>query len=183
MVTHDRALLERICDRLVLFEALPADEAGKASYRAAFFRGGYRDYLRYGWGEHDAEKAEIPARAQPRGTSAAAAIVVEGLPDTEALAELARQSRTSPAGYCSKQIDRLRRRMDELEKMIEGLEQQIGEHTAEQRERDSAGDYSAITRIQMEIDALSSALDRVFDELAEAESDCQKWEQLGASLA
>jgi len=180
MVTHDRALLERICDRLVLFEPLAAESGAQASYSARYFRGSYRDYLRYGWGGATAEATE--GTQQPRLPVARPAGPADGIPDRAALAELARQSRTSPAGYCSKQLELLRRRMGELERMIEALEVQVGELTAQQRERDRAGDYGAITRLQMEIDALASGRDSLFDELAEVEAESGKWEQLSASM-
>jgi ATP-binding cassette subfamily F protein 3 len=182
MVTHDRALLERICDRLVIFEPLAAESSGQASYSAKFFRGSYRDYLRYGWGDAADETGALPSESTRAATSGLPK-KTDSLPDPGSLAELARQSRTSPAGYCSKQLDRLRRRMDELERMIEALEGQIRELSGQQRERDQAGDYGAITRLQMEIDTLASARDRTFDELAEVEAQSADWEMLRLELA
>jgi ATP-binding cassette subfamily F protein 3 len=179
MVTHDRALLERLCKRLVVFER--EDSGG---HEAVFFRGDYEQYV--GWRE--AQHIDVGAtRASPEtrlgGTTTGDARVAptNGLPSLHELVELARQQRTSVEGYCRKQAERERRRAAEIEQRIEEIEQRSAELLQQQRDADAAGKYAEIGKLQEELDTLEHELERAFDELHEVEERAASWEELSNS--
>jgi alkylation response protein AidB-like acyl-CoA dehydrogenase len=64
----------------------------------------------------------------------------------------------------------------EAEAMITQTETQISALRTEQGERDSVGDYNAITRLQMEIEPLERLVGELFEELERGEQDALAWE-------
>ncbi|MDQ3023246.1 MAG: ABC-F family ATP-binding cassette domain-containing protein [bacterium] len=175
MVTHDRALLERLCKRLVVFER---DNGG---YESAFFRGDYEHYV--GW--RDAQRNEnnptvgaAASRPEDGDKLSPPQESVGGLPTIPELTELARQQRTSVEGYCRKQSERERKRADETEQCIEDIELRSAELVLQQRDADATGKYAEIGVLQEQIDTLEHELEQAFEELHEIEERAESWERL-----
>ena len=177
LVTHDRQLLERLCDRLIVY---------KRDGSAEFFRGGYSDYLT--WRQRQAEAAQgegggaDPAR-RPGGSEPAGD---PGRPETLSVYDielLAKQARTSPRGYCGKQRERVAARMHQLEDDIAELEQQVDRLHSQQREADEGQDFVKLQQLQEQIDGLNSRIEETFgklEPLAEAEA---AWHRLSDGAA
>jgi ATP-binding cassette subfamily F protein 3 len=179
MVTHDRALLERLCQRLVVFEN------GEAGFESVFFRGGYEQYVGWREAQQSAGGTDTPARGNPGkpeivpgSATGDVARATSGLPALDELAELARQQRTSVEGYCRKQAERERKRAADVEQRIEQIEARSAELLAQQREADNAGKYAELGKLQEAIDDSEVELERAFDELHEIELQVEAWEQL-----
>jgi ATP-binding cassette, subfamily F, member 3 len=194
MVTHDRALLERLCQRLVVFERASAEaQAAGQRFEVSFFRGGYDQYV--AWrelqaAEHDgragtpagpreADKSVGPtvpgeARLAPTGDESTG---IPGLTWAE-LEELARRQRSSVEGYARKQAEREDRRAGEIETRIEALEARSAELQRAQREADAAGRYADLTRLQAELDELEQELEQAFDELHSVQERGDAWRDL-----
>jgi ATP-binding cassette, subfamily F, member 3 len=173
LVTHDRALLERLCNRLLIFER-GAD--GAAEVR--FFRGHYHDYLAWRENSAGALRREAAAGEPGPGASSGAPGVVQcdpALMTPEDVQALARQGRTSVEAYINRQLDRAKRKAGEIEAQIAALEQQALELAAAQREADARGEYGAVMRLQEQLDALNGDTSSLFDELHDAETASEAW--------
>ena len=176
IVAHDRALLERVCDRLVVFER---DEAGGNT--ATFFRGAYSDWLAF----LERERAGAAAAAQA-GTSRGAR--GGGAPDPgrpeeltpEDLDQLASAARTSVAGYCLKQRERAERQAGELEDRIAEAEDRCKDLGRLINEAGTAQNYSEIERLQAELDRERGLIDGAFAELEEVTARAECWGRHGA---
>ena len=177
MVTHDRALLERICDRLVVFP-YGAEETSELTV----FRGGYGDFL--AWRERGGGKQDVDAPRQAQAAEGAA------LPDPSQpemlsiydIELLAKQSRTSVAGYIAKQQQREQAKADSVEDEISALEERIAGLQRLQREADTKQQYTRLAELQAEIDGMQAEIESCFENL-EAILGCLKhWAALSANL-
>jgi ATP-binding cassette subfamily F protein 3 len=175
MVTHDRALLERLCNRLVVFEGNAED-----TRRATFFRGDYEQYVNW----REAQKESTVAVGAPTSNQdkdrgmPTPRIAIDGLPSLAELTDLARQQRTSVEGYCRKQADRERKRAAETEAKIEKIELGSAELLARQRAADAAGNFGEVTKLQVGIEHAGQELECAFDELHEIEERVEDWERM-----
>ncbi len=176
LVTHDRALLERLCNRLLIFER-SAD--GTAEVR--FFRGHYDDYLAWRENSSGAQRREaldaVPgARADSAASAVASGDPAQLTPDDVQV--LAKQGRTSVEAYINRQLDRAKRKAAEVEARIAALEEQVAELAQAQREADARGEYGGVMRLQEQLDALHSESSGLFDELHDAETASEAWAAL-----
>jgi len=174
MVTHDRALLERICDRLVVFPYGAEDEQA-----LTVFRGSYSDYLR--WRERmktvSSASAQAGKPAQSEKKSDASRPEALSIYDIEALA---REARTSVDGYIAKQRQRLEAKAESIEDEIAALEERINILQAEQHEADKAQRYDRLAELQAEIDKLSEEINGKFNELEEIQPLIDAWKSHAA---
>ena len=178
LITHDRALLERICDRLLLFEDGPEGRS------TTYFRGHYGQWRE--WRERHLQDGT--AAAAGRSTSAAGRAAARaggsvGAEDPRKLSlqdlqELAERQRTSVAGYISRQREKILRRAAAVEDEIAALEQQIVVLRETQHAADRGGEYQRIGQLQLEIDELTRRIDASFIELEQVAQQAGAWEQL-----
>jgi len=173
MVTHDRALLERVCNRLVVFPY-----GAEATAELIVFRGSYSDFL--AWHERGGRRApEVERKLRDDDES-------ETLPDSsrpESLSIydvelLARQARTSVAGYIAKQQQREQAKADGVEDEIAALEERIADLGMQQREADRAQQYEQLGGLQAEIDGLQAEIDARFSALEQILKRVQVWESI-----
>jgi len=183
MVTHDRALLDRLCSRVVVFERL--EEGG---FTARFFRGAYSAYL--AWRTAERARAELqetaaasgdPAgkdktrgEAQRRGETGTHPIDLT----LEELQERAEAAHMSAAAYARKQHDRTRLRAQDLEQRVGALETQLKESVAQQRRLDQQGRFTAVAELQMDIERLREQEGLAIDALADSMVLVDAWEAL-----
>lgn len=171
MVTHDRALLERICDRLVVFTTLKSN-----TFQAQYYRGSYSDYHTWLKRREPGTQATTPPRHP--SPSLAAADVDPADPATFSpayIAELAKQARTSTSGYIAKQLGRVTNQSGQVEDQIADAEEQIKACQTKQAEADQANDYSRIGELQNQIDDLHAAIDEQFTELEQFSHLADVW--------
>ncbi len=162
MVTHDRALLERICNRLVVFEP-----AGNAAFSSGFFRGHYSEYRRF----RELQRAEASAEAESLRQA-------EAGPDdiwTE-LEQLAREARTNVEGYCRRQQEKVEQRIARVELEIEELEAELRRLADEQHSAADRNDYAKITALQEQIDRTARERDSVFASLEPLIDEADLWQ-------
>jgi ATP-binding cassette subfamily F protein 3 len=176
LVTHDRALLERLCNRLVVFER---DAPG--GMRVQYFRGQYAEYLAWrAMQEAAGAQAEpLDGGAAPGPSLAAPQTAAEvALLDAEQLQALARQARTSVEGYVAKQCGRAQRCLAELEAQVAAAEAELRRMLDRQRKADSAGQYEEVMRLEQELQDGRAALEALFDGLAKAADEFERWQTL-----
>jgi ABC-type multidrug transport system ATPase subunit len=177
LVTHDRALLERLCDRLLVFERAPAN-----TMRVRFFRGHYGAFTAWrdsGYGAAEAAKLERSA-ARQTGAVATPTQADPAQLTAEELQALAKQGRTSVAGYISRQLDRSGRKVSEIEQQIAALEAQSAELKHSQRLADTRGEYGEVMRLQQQLDAAREQSDALLHEYTDAAALHEAWEELQA---
>ena len=172
MVTHDRALLERICDRLVVFTSLKRN-----TFQAQYYRGSYSDYHTWLKRKEPGSQASIPEpQSRP---SALAADIDPADPATFSpayIGELASQARTSASGYIAKQLERVNNQLGQVEDQIASAEDQINACQQQQHQADQAQDYSRIGELQNQIDDLQTVIDEQFTELERLSSLAEVWQ-------
>ncbi|MBN2082222.1 ABC-F family ATP-binding cassette domain-containing protein [bacterium] len=173
MVTHDRALLERICDRLVVFPYGAEDEQA-----LTVFRGSYSDYLT--WRER-AGTAPPPADPQPKPSGGGKADPAK--PESLSIYDielLARDARTSVDGYIAKQLQRVEAKAEAIEDEIAALEDQTGELQQLQGEAAARQEYDRLAELQSEIDGLTAEINGRFSELEELQPVLDAWKNHAA---
>lgn len=176
LVTHDRALLERLCNRLLVFERAPDGAMG-----VRFFRGHYGSYIAWRDRGANAERREaLDADSAGRaGASVAAAGPVDPAQlSLEELQALAKAGRTSVEAYVNRQLDRARRKAEDIEQRIGALEAQAAALTQAQREADARGEYGRVMELQAQIDAQRGEIDAQLHEFAAADALREAWEEL-----
>ncbi|MCB1220019.1 MAG: ATP-binding cassette domain-containing protein [Planctomycetales bacterium] len=163
MVTHDRALLERICNRLVVFER----EGEADNFSSSFFRGHYSEYRRF----REAMLAEQNAQAARDSGNGNAE-------DDEwtMLEQAAKEARTNVEGYCRRQQEKVEQRIAQVELTIEELERRIRQLADEQHSVDAASDYERIATLQLQIDELGNERDEVFGSLEPLIEEADLWQ-------
>ena len=177
IVTHDRALLERLCNRLVIFERVDSGQAENC-FALTYFAGSYRDYLRWRTrasalpaGAADIEGVDTPAPA----TLDPAQPELLSIYDIERLAQ---EAHTSIAAYLRKQGERAQRRVHAVENKIEEVEGRIRELATEQREADRGRDYERLATLQDEIEVRKAEIDALLPDLENALKEVEAWERL-----
>jgi ATP-binding cassette subfamily F protein 3 len=177
MVTHDRRLLERVCNRLVVFPY-----GAEATAELTVFRGSYSDFLT--WRARAGVEQDAPAGAdQP--VAADPALPDPAQPESLSIYDvelLARQSRTSVAGYIAKQQQREQARADGIEDEIAALEQRIAGLQVQQREADRAQQYERLGELQAEIDGLQAEIETQFSNLELLHSRLEAWRRLSVQV-
>jgi len=182
IVTHDRALLDRLCSRVVVFERL--EEGG---FTARFFRGAYSAYL--AWRAAQRAKAELQEAAAASdgvaGKEKARGEAPRGATGThpkdlnlEELQQRAAAAHMSAAAYARKQHDKARMRAQDLEQRVQALETQLKELAAQQRKYDQQGGFGAVAGLQTEIDRLREQEGLAIDALADSMVLVDAWEAL-----
>jgi ATP-binding cassette subfamily F protein 3 len=162
MVTHDRALLERICNRLVVFES-----NGAGGFESGFFRGMYSEYRRFR--ELQLSQNQSEAEAQLSTTDDASGEWAE-------LELEARNSRTNVEGYCNRQKQRVEQGIAGIEADIDALERKIEAIVARQHSEADNGNYALVTKLQEEIDATEHERDVVFESLEPLLAELDLWQ-------
>jgi len=177
IVAHDRALLERVCDRLVVFER---DSSGVNT--ATFFRGAYSDWLAYlERGKAEAETAAAAAAAKKSGGEG-------GEPDLNQpeslsvydLELMAGKARTSVEGFCLKHQERAERQAGEVEDRIAETEDRIKDLNKLMDEVGAKQDYIELERLQGELDRERGAIDEAFSDLEAAMARAEAWRRHAA---
>jgi ATP-binding cassette subfamily F protein 3 len=203
LVTHDRALLERVCDRLLVFERGSAGEtAGRpatgSAYTSTWYRGDYRDYLAWKAGG----EAGLPGGmaggvggvplASSRGSSRpaggtpalpAAPVDLEAakrkppqeLNETE-LSALARAGKMSSAAYCHRQRERAEQTVSQLEKRIVRAEDELKLLWNELETADRLGDTARVVALHAQASNVAQlALDALYHDLDAAHALAEAW--------
>ncbi len=186
LVTHDRELLERLCNRLVVFSwseaggragASGASPAGGAAMRAEFFRGAYREYLK--WRESQAQAAAMQAVAEETAQRNPAADLARPATLTPAdIAALAREARMGTSAFCAQQAGRVEQQMHKLEDGIAALEERIRAWRGEQAAADLAQRFAELTQLQERIDRAHAEIDALFEELEALAPLAAQWREL-----
>ena len=198
MVTHDRALLERTCNRLVLFERAvppaldtPGGKGEQAERGITFFRGRYSEYV--AWRDQQAasawRQASPPAGSAAKGPQAETPAATRGMPASpegisiDDLEELARVQHMSAETYCQRMQRRAQRQVEQMESAIAGFEAQVLQLRREQHDADRAGDYTRIANLQQRIDAVRPEIEAIYNELEQALAVADAWGGLGQQAA
>jgi ATP-binding cassette subfamily F protein 3 len=175
LVTHDRALLERICNRLVVFRRAP-----DSGMTCTFFGGGYSDYQTYlqrRQAEQQAPELSVISAPEPVKTD-------DPRQHTDAqLEELARGARCSVEAYCEKQAARARRSAGEIESRLAEIDDGVKRIAAEQVKADESGDYSRLAQLQEQIDELKHEEEQSLAQLLELEEKAAAWDRRGTEYA
>jgi ATP-binding cassette subfamily F protein 3 len=176
MVTHDRRLLERICDRIVAFEQ-QAGRDGALTTSVSFFRGSYGDYRQWLAGRGTAAATDNGSRSAVSGSGRANPDDPASLSlyDIEALA---RDNRTSPAGYINKQRERYLRAAEKLEDAIAALEKQGDTLRSEMEQAAEQQEYTTLAELQARLDDLTAESEAMFDKLEIELGQAEAWEKL-----
>lgn len=162
MVTHDRALLERICNRLVVFE--PNAEGG---FESGFFRGMYSEYWRFRELQLSQNQAEADAQLSTSDDASG---------EWAELELEARSARTNVEGYCNRRKARVEQDIAGIEVGIDALEHKIESMVALQHTEADNGNYAKVTKLQEEIDAMESERDVVFESLEPLLAELDLWQ-------
>jgi ATP-binding cassette subfamily F protein 3 len=191
LITHDRALLERICDRLLVFERAPATP----HYGVTWYRGSYRDWL--AWKDSVGTDATLPAAAagassaqNPPTSRAGAAPAPPGqidldaakklhpaeLPQAELIA-LARAGKMSAMAYCQRQRERAEQSAHELERQIQHKEDELKLLWAELETADQLGNVARVTELHDRANGtVQPALEVLYTQLDAAHSLAEAWQ-------
>jgi ATP-binding cassette, subfamily F, member 3 len=170
LVTHDRELLERLCNRLVVFT-----RAGEV--QAEFFRGGYSDYLR--WRDSQAlAVAEQAVAAETAERNPEADLAKPGTLSPADLTALAREAHMGASAFCAKHRERVEQQMHKLEDGIAAREGQISAWQAEQAAADRAQRFAELTQLQERIDGAHAEIDGLFGELEALAPLAAQWGEL-----
>jgi ATP-binding cassette subfamily F protein 3 len=182
MVTHDRALLSRICNRLVVF---PFGAEGERT--VAFFRGGYEDYLT--WRARQDEELDEPSEQvgtkQHESDTPKSAEPDPSRPEMLSIYDvelLAREAHTSVEGYLVKQQVRAEYRGSEIESRIAALEDSVNELREQQYAADRAQEYDKLGELQEGVDALNKEIEVLFVELELVHAAVEAWQKLAAQV-
>jgi ATP-binding cassette subfamily F protein 3 len=182
MVTHDRALLERVCDRLVVFPFGAEDEQ-----TLTFFRGSYADYLTWRTRRDSGPAEESTGRDNDDGRPGVEQGAIPDPSQPERLSVydvelLAKEAHVSPEAYAAKQLARAHSRAEQVEQAIAEAEGQINQLMEAQREADTAQDYVRLAELQEQIDGLKAGIDARFAELEQVHARAEAWQRLAAQV-
>lgn len=177
MVTHDRALLERVCNRLVVFP-YGAEETPEL----IAFRGGYSDFLT--WRERGGGRTPA-AEGKPRDDDEPESLPDPSRPESLSIYDvelLAKRARTSVAGYIAKQQQREQAKADGVEDEIAALEQRIADLRRQQRDADSNQEYDRLTELQAEIEGTQEEIESLFTTLELLHASTASWHRLASQV-
>ena len=135
LVTHNERVLHALANRLVIFDR----------GRARVFEGTYQNFLeRLGWSDEDEGRGERVERESKKEQ---------------------RRRRAEIVAERSRVLKPLKTRMDELEKTVIALEEQLEAVNRDLLEASEKGDREAIVRLSRDLGQLRAAIDRRFEEL------------------
>ncbi len=167
-VTHDEDFLHTLAEKLIVFDR----------DRVLVYHGIYQNFLDdIGWEDEEtvAQKATPPQSPPPEETAAVVIPVVKKDP------RQARQARAKIIQEKSKTCHPLEKRQENLEKMIEKLEAEIGRNTQRQIKASTEGDAATIAEVpqtnrdlQAQVDFLYKDLERAHRELDLAANKFEK---------
>ena len=172
LVTHDRELLERLCNRLVVFSRLEDGTLG-----AEFFRGAYREYLNWRGQQEQAAAAQAVAKETAQRNPEADLARPETLAPAD-IAALAREARMGAPAYCAQQAGRVEQQLHKLEDGIAARETEIARWQEEQAEADKAQRFTELAEIQERIDNAHMEIDALFEELEALAPLAAQWREL-----
>ena len=141
IVTHSEELLRRVCDRLIIF----------AKDGAEYFDGGYDDFLeKIGWEEEEEQEEKV--KVTPKSNNKE---------NKKLKAELVRERNkiTSPL---KKKVDKLERKIMELEELLETHHQELIEVS-------NSGDSSALMELSKLVSKEETEVEKLFEQFEEAQ--------------
>lgn len=149
-ISHDRYFLNKMAERIVELHPTGADH----------FLGNYDDYL-----AKKQELAELAAEQTNAGAVKASASTAGKLPEPEASAAAKSGAASYEADKQAKREERNRqRRMEQLEELISGLEDEIAQLEAELTLPEVYQDYTAVQERQDGIDRRKDQLSTAYEE-------------------